>query len=118
MKIRYADKNDRKAIWTWIQDPLIMFFTKDCLIPTYENYCKWFDLEIKKGNFLIGVKDNLRVGFLLISQKNNEYIGQPFLKPKYSGSMGLIFIQESCNFLLKEKNLPIRINYFSQLNCK
>ena len=63
MKIQSADKNDRKAVWFWIQDPMNRLLIKNKDIPDYSQHCVLFDAMCKKENIIIGLKDNLRIGF-------------------------------------------------------
>ena len=112
MKIRYVDKNDRIAVWFWFKNPMSCLFTKNKNHNVYSKHCEWFDAMCKKGNLIIGVQENLRIGLGLVIENKNKLAAKFFIKPVYCGHLGSEFVIESCKFLYKEKNKKLNIDCF------
>ena len=118
MKIQSADKNDRKAVWFWIQDPMNRFFINNKNIPDYSQHCVWFDAMCKKENIIIGLKDNLRIGLGILLKEQNTLIAKFYLKPVYCGVIGVEFVSGACEFLYQKKGEPIHVDCLSNEKIK
>lgn len=110
MKIRYANHNDRKAVWFWLKDPMYQLFFTSKINIKYNKHCLWFDTLIDKKNLIIGVKDNLRIGIGIVSEITDKLMTKFYIKPKYCGLIGLEFITKSCEFIYEAKKREIYID--------
>ncbi len=99
MDIRFADKNDRKAIWTWIYDNHFKFLNVELVDLKYRDHINWFENLLANKSIAILTDDNLRVGFSFI-QMNKENILEIkfFLKPIYWSTFNEKIIVKSCDF--------------------
>ena len=110
MKIKFAEKNDRKAVWFWLKDPISNLFIIDKITPDYIKHCKWFDIMCKKNQIIIGVKDNLRIGVGILFQMSDKLVAKFYVKPVYCGYLGHDFITIGYHFFSQHKGKPIYVN--------
>jgi hypothetical protein len=118
MKIKFAEKNDRKAVWVWLKDPMSTLFTNDKSTPDYRKHCKWFDMMSKKERIIIGVKGNLRIGLGILFQMPDKLVAKFYVKPVYCGELGQDFVSIGCQFLSQQKGKPIYVDCFSNENIQ
>jgi hypothetical protein len=70
----------------------------------------WYGAVCEKGNLIIGVKDNLRVGLGLLSETQEKLIVRVYLKSIYCGKLGHEFVSRTCVFFYQKKSKPIHVD--------
>ena len=109
MIVRFGNKNDCKAVWTWINDQRYGPFINANVDVNYEKYQKWFGFMSRKNAIVIGVNENLRVGMAFSTSIQGRTYMKCLIKPAYCGYVGREFIQQTCSLLFSEHQKDIYV---------
>ena len=113
MKIKFADKNDRKAVWFWLKDPMSSLFITNKITPDYNKHCKWFDMMCKKDQIIIGIEDNLRIGVGILFLMSDKLSSKILYETRLLWTFRTGFHYQWLSFFFsKHKGKPVYVELF------